>query len=189
MGRAADPRLERARLDRRAAADRREDRAADRREAARGDRRRFDLGEPVQAARRRRRAGARTGAHDPLREPAISTPISISPPAPPSCSGSTLEVAPRDGDRGGDRRRHQPAPAHPRPLQERRALRHGGAHRAGARGRARRRSGTSATAPARCRSTSTATAPSSRSAAATNISTAAPARRPSSTSPSSCRSG
>ena len=59
MGRGADPQLERPRLDRRAAARRGQDRAADRRQAERGDRRRSDLGEPVQAAGRRRAASDR----------------------------------------------------------------------------------------------------------------------------------
>ena len=48
--------------------------------------------------------------------------------------------------------------------------------------------GTCRTAPARSSSTSTAAAASSPSVAATNISTADPARRPSSMSPSGCRS-
>ena len=56
MGRGADPQLEQPRLDRRAAAGRRQDRALDRRQAERGDRHRFHLGEPVQAAGRRRAA-------------------------------------------------------------------------------------------------------------------------------------
>ena len=43
--------------------------------------------------------------------------------------GLTLDIAPRARGRGADRRRHQPAPAHPRPLQDRRAVRHGADHR------------------------------------------------------------
>ena len=94
MGRRADPQLERPRLDRRAAADRRQDRAADRRQAERSDRRRFDHGEPVQAAGRRRRAARTARRCCPKR--AISTPTFMSPAAPPTCSADPRHRAARE---------------------------------------------------------------------------------------------
>ena len=101
MGRGADPQLEQPRLDRRAAARRRQDRAADRRQAARGDRHRFDLGQSVQIAGRR---GAAVGPQDRCSaKPAISTPTSTSPAASPTCSasGSTSPRATRSRRRIG----------------------------------------------------------------------------------------
>ncbi len=64
MGHRPDPELEHGRLDRPAAAPRRQDRAPDRRRPRRGDRRRFDVGQPLQGAERSGpdRPGRRAGS-------------------------------------------------------------------------------------------------------------------------------
>ncbi len=59
MGPRPDPQLEHRRLDHAVAADRRQDRPAGRRRSRRADRRGFHLGQPVQGAQRRHRAGRR----------------------------------------------------------------------------------------------------------------------------------
>ena len=127
MGHRPDPLVERGRLVRGAGTHRRETRAAARRRAASGHRHRHDLGQPVQAARRRRAHAAGSQDH-----PRRARQFSLRQPhrrerrahdgaeRRASCRPSEIAAAIDDGHRRGR--------AVPRQLSHRRDPGHGGDH-------------------------------------------------------------